>query len=390
MTNPDKLKILAIIPSGFCFGLQHITVDFFSKFPGSFETHFLLTRWGNGELAALLEKENIPYSYSWLGMFSRKMDMLNLKMSFHALIRLPKLYVDFFKLQKKFRPDIIYFANHHELILLYPVLVLNRRKVVCHMHDPGPSIRFQKITFKWYGRTVDHFIAISENVRQRTIELGCNPGKITTIHNGINIPVLKHHERLNDFVKEAGWSPDVFIIGITGQMTATKGHLDLLEAFRIVFSRNPLTRLVIGGKPQEPMYSELKKKIVEWNMENFVFFPGWLPDVSLFFQNIDVFVLASTHDEGYGLVVAEAMAHELPVVITESGGAVEIVAEGESGYVVPKKDSGAMAVRLYELSLDSQKCIRMGENAKKRVTEKFNLQKQAAELAAFLFNLKRS
>src|SRR5205085_3779166 len=120
-------------------------------------------------------------------MFSRKMDRVNLKMSLHALIKLPTLYFDFIRLKKKLRPDILYFANHHELIMLYPVLLFSKTKIVCHMHDPAPAIPFQIKSFKKYGGLVNAFIAVSENVRSRTIALGCRPEKIKTIHNGIEI-----------------------------------------------------------------------------------------------------------------------------------------------------------------------------------------------------------
>ena len=386
MKDPGKLTLLAIIPSGFCFGLQHITVDFFSRFPQSVKSHFLLTKWGNGEMESLLKKNNIPYSFSWLGMFSRKMDALNLKMSLHAMIKLPKLYYDFLKLQKKLKPDILYFANHHELILLYPVLLFTKRKIVCHMHDPTPAIAFQKKTFKRYGKLVDMFIAISDNVRLRTIALGCPPEKIITIHNGIIIPSLDDRGRLNEFAEKAGWANDVFIIGITGQMTATKGHEDLLEAFKIVFARNPSVRLVIGGKPKEPFYSLLKKTVDENNMGAVVFFTGWIPDVSVFFKNINAFVLASRHEEGYGLVVAEAMAHKIPVVITESGGAVEIVDDGISGLIVPKNNPKAMSEQLYKLSIDPVLSAQLGNNGSIKISRDFDLQKQTNKLTDWLFN----
>ena len=388
MSKDNKLSILATIPTGFCFGLQHITVDFFLRFPSTVSSHFLLTRWGNGEMESLLKKNNIPYSFSWLGMFSRKMDWFNLKMSIHAFIKLPKLYFDFIRLQKKTKPDILYFANHHELILLYPVLLFTRTKIVCHMHDPAPAIPFQKKTFKRYGKIVDKFIAISDNVKMRTIALGCAPEKIITIHNGITIPVLENNGRLNDLANKAGWQPDVFIIGITGQMTATKGHEDLLIAFKKVHEKNPNARLLIGGKPKEPFYSELKKNINESGLDNFVSFTGWLEEVSVFFQNIDVFVLASRHEEGYGLVVAEAMAHKLPVVITASGGAVEIVDDQQNGYIVPKTDPGAMAEKLLSLSVNPADCRKFGENGRIKVTREFNIQKQTRVFVDYLLTLK--
>ncbi len=388
MKKEDKLSILAIIPTGFCFGLQHITVDFFLRFPPTVSSHFLLTRWGNGEMESLLKKNNIPYSFSWLGMFSRKMEWDNLKMSLHAFIKLPKLYIDFIRLQKKIKPDILYFANHHELILLYPVLLFTKKKIVCHMHDPTPAIPFQKKNFKRYGKIVDKFIAISDNVRNRTIALGCDPEKIVTIHNGITIPQLSNKGRLSDLANKAGWSADVFIIGITGQMTPTKGHADLLLAFKKVHEKNPMARLLIGGKPQEPFFTELKSCINEWGLEKFVFFTGWLESVSFFFQNIDVFVLASRHDEGYGLVVAEAMAHKLPVVITASGGAMEIVDEQQNGYIVPKADTDAMAEKLLSLSVDPATCRKFGDIGRIKVMRDFNIQKQTAVFVDYLLSLK--
>jgi glycosyltransferase involved in cell wall biosynthesis len=390
MSGKDKLKILAVIPSGFCFGLQHITVDFFSRFPPSVESHFLLTKWGNGEMESLLKKNKLAYSFSWLGMFSRKMDWLNLKMSMISIGKLPKLYFDFYRLQKKFQPDIIYFANHHELILLSPVLALSKKRIVCHMHDPAPVIPFQKKTFKRYGRLVDQFIAISENVRQRTIALGCSPGKIVTIHNGIPLPALNTSQWQNEFIKKAAWPDNVFIVGITGQMTPTKGHLDLLTAFQQLHSKNSLARLVIGGKPEEPFYSELKKQVSDWKLDEVVLFTGWLPDVSVFFKSIHAFVLASRHDEGYGLVVAEAMANRLPVVITKSGGAVEIVEDGESGYIVPKADPKSMGEKLLLLSTDRGLCERLGENAREKISRDFDIQKQTGILVDCLFSVANS
>lgn len=380
MSDTNKLKILAIIPSGFCFGLQHITVDYFSHFPPFVKSHFLLTKWNDGELAKLLENNHIDYSYSWLGMFSRKLDWYNLKMSLISLSKLPRLYYDFAKLLRKIKPDMLYFANHHELIILYPALLFTRRKIVCHMHDPSPAISFQKKTFKWYGRKVNIFIAISDNVRLRTIELGCNPDKIHTVHNGIKIPDLDGSERRDDFCKIANWPENVFIIGITGQMTETKGHSDLLEAFKLMFKRNPLVRLVIGGKHTEPLYGQLKEKIAQGNLNDVVFFTGWVGDVNRFFKNINAFVLASRHDEGYGLVVAKAMAYKLPVVITRSGGAVELVEDGISGFIVEKKDIVGMSERLYELSKNAELTSNMGINARIRMEKNFNLKVQADKL----------
>lgn len=372
-----NMRILSVIPSGFCFGLQHITVDFFGAFPLETKSHFLLTRWGNGDMEKLLTVHGIAYSYSWLGMFSRKLDARNLKMSLHALVKLPVLYWDFWKLQRTFKPDVLYFANHHELILLYPALLFSRKPIVCHMHDPAPNIGFQRWTFRWYSKRVKKFIAISDNVRNRTIELGCAPEKITTIHNGIAIPSVERLQHTTNWRSANNWPEDAVIVGITGQMTPTKGSMDLLEAFYIVYQQNKKVRLVIGGKKAEPQYSALQEKIKSLGLEELVYFPGWIDRVDDFFAEIDVFVLASRHDEGYGLVVAEAMVRELPVVITASGGAVEIVDEGINGFIVPKSNPTTMAEKLGVMAADATLRQQMGKAGRNKIIAAFDLKKQA-------------
>lgn len=385
--SKKSFKILAIVPSGFCFGLQHVTVDFFSKFPSNVQSHFLLTKWNNGEMSTLLDKYSIPYSFSWLGMFSRKLDWFNLKMSLHALIMLPRLYFDFLRIKKKFKPDILFFANHHELILLLPVLLITKTKVVCHMHDPAPSISFQKITFWFYNKVVNKFIAISDSVRQRTIALGCNPDKVTTVHNGIKIVDDCFETRGRFFLDKANWESDCFILGLTGQMSEHKGHEDLLTALSIVIKSNNKVRLVIGGKVIEPFYSKLCSMLRSLAISEYVFFSGWMEDVNDFFKNIDVFLLASRHDEGYGLVVAQAMVNGLPVIITNSGGAVEIVEDGVSGFIVPKKDVNKLADAILLLSSDELRCKNIGANARKRIELYFDLERQSKILLTELMNV---
>ncbi len=375
-----KLKVFSIIPSGFCFGLQHVTVDFFTQFDQLVESHFLVTKWNDGEFPKMLDKNKLHYSYSSLGMFSRKLDFYNLRMSLTTLIHLPKLYYDYVKLIRKLKPDILYFANHHELIILFPVLLFTNCRILCHMHDPPPPICFQKYSFKWYSKKISGFIAISESVRLRTIELGCDPAIIQTIHNGIHIPSSTVLKRENVFCEQAGWSEDVFIIGITGQMTETKGYTDLLEAFKLVHSKNKAARLILGGRRLEPLYAELEEEIIKQNLSSYVFFSGWLPESETFFRNINVYVLASRHDEGYGLVVAEAMAAGIPVVITRSGGAIELVENGVSGYIVEKQNTVEMSERLYELSINTDQCIEMGVNARNSIMTKFNIEIQASKV----------
>ena len=75
------LRILAVVPTPYCYGLQNLTLALFSSLPLGVDSHFILTHWSDGEFARRLKQLNIPYSSTWLGMFSRKLDRRNLKMN---------------------------------------------------------------------------------------------------------------------------------------------------------------------------------------------------------------------------------------------------------------------------------------------------------------------
>ncbi len=371
-----ELKILAIIPSGFCFGLQKCTFNFFSRFPNEVKSHFLITEWSDGEFSKTLDHLGIPYTRSWLGMFSRKLDWKNFNMSLQALLKLPKLYFDFFKLNKRYNPDVLFFANHHEIILMYPLLLLTSRKVICHMHDPPPNILFQKISFFFYEKVVDHFITISENVRNRTLLLGSKEERVTTIHNGIIIPNLLNTSRKNDFCKLAHWPEDSYVVGVTGQMSEKKGLLDVVESIKLAYSINPRIRLVIGGRPEIPFKFQLVEKIDQLNLNDIVYFAGWQENVNDFYYNIDVFILASQHEEGFGLVIAEALSNQLPVISTPSGGAIEIIENAVNGFIVEKKNPYEISQKLILLSHNKELGKQLGIQGRMDVTKKFNIDVQ--------------
>ena len=141
------LKVLAIIPCPYVSGLQIMTICFFERLSTRLNSHFLLTRWTDGEFSRRLDQLGIPYTYSWLGMFSRKLDWRNLRMTIHCLAKLPILYRDFLRLARSYRPSIIYAGNYHEIILLSPLLAALKIPVIYHVHNPLPTGPFYRRSF---------------------------------------------------------------------------------------------------------------------------------------------------------------------------------------------------------------------------------------------------
>ncbi|MDO9411040.1 MAG: glycosyltransferase family 4 protein [Pseudolabrys sp.] len=323
-------------------------------------------------------------------MFSRRLDWANLKMTAECLLRLPIAWRDFLRLYWSFRPDVVYLANHHEVVLLLPLLIWVRRKVVCHMHDPPPAIAFQKFSAWFWRKSVRRFVFISQDAQERMAALVPLTAADTVIYNGVDIaPLAAPRRRANNFALRFNWPADAVIFGICGQIAAHKGHDDLIEAFAIAHQRSQNVRLVIGGRGNDEDVARLQRLIAERRLGDVVQFCGWAPQAGDFYNAIDVLVLASRHDEGFGLVVAEGGERGLPAIVTRSGGVVEVVEEGVTALVTRKQAPDELATAILTLAADEARRIDLGRRARERVAARFDLTKQAARFADCLEEVAR-
>lgn len=383
---PDRdLRILALIPSGFCFGLQNLTLSFFAVRPPRVQVHFLNTLWTDGELNRRLDVLGIPHTSTWIGMFSRKLDRENMRMTMECLVKLPRAWRDFRRLYRALQPDMIYVANHHEVILFWPMLIGLRRKVVCHMHDPPPPSLFQRTSFAFWRRAVGRFLFISNSARERLSRLGALGRNDQVIHNGVAVEPLPQPRRRGDRLgAKFGWPADAVIVGMTGQINPDKGHDDLIEAASTVCQMAPLARFAIGGRGSTQYVAALERQIAARGLQDRVVLSGWAGHAAEFYEAIDVFVLVSRHDEGFGLVIAEAGERGVPAIATASGGAAEIVEDDVTGIVIAKGDAQVLARAITRLVSDRAARETMGQAARARVGARFNLHDQARQFFAAL------
>jgi glycosyltransferase involved in cell wall biosynthesis len=383
-SSARPLRILAVVPGAFCFGLQNAELAVFGELSRRMQCHFLNTRWTDGEFDRRLDTLGIARSSTWLGMFSRKLDWRNLKMTAECLMKLPLAWRDFIRLYRSFRPDIVYVANHHDIILLLPLLIPIRRMVVCHIHDPPPAIPFQKVSAALWRRAVGRFLFVSDSARTRMAALVALTPEDAVIHNGVAVSCDAPPARSMRFCQQFGWPDDAVIFGITGQIGAHKGHDDFIEAAALIRDEAPHARFVIGGRGSAREVVRLAAAIRSRGLADTMRFCGWLPAAHDFYAAIDVLVLPSRHDEGFGLVVAEAGERGVPAVATRSGGAVEIVEDGVTGLLVAKQAPSELSAAMLRFAGDEAVRRDMGRRARLRVATNFNLTTQADRVAAWL------
>lgn len=152
-----------------------------------------------------------------------------------------------------------------------------------------------------------------------------------------------------------------------GQLIRGKGVDLLLPALALL--RIPWRATVAGDGNDRAMLEDLAKTL---GIAHRIRFTGWLNDPESCFESCDVAVFPSRWQEPFGLSGAEALAHGVPVVAFDTGGVREWLDDGVSGFIVPERDSTAMAARLEQLYREPDTRKRMGQAGVRRMRKDFS------------------
>lgn len=298
---------------------------------------------------------------------------------------------DFFRLIYKLakiirqeEPDcVISFLTYPNIVFLL-AKILGRYKgrvFISERNNPDISISnqnrprlFHFLVRKLYPLS-NCVISLSKGVAERLDKGFSIPKeKIRVIYNSVDIQKVKTKAKelpSCQWYKEAG----IPIIVAGGRLTKQKGYSDLLRAFATVRQKSPC-RLVILGEGQEQQ--ALKKLAANLDISNDVAFLGFQENPFSFMAHSNIFVLSS-HWEGFGNVIIEAMACGVPVISTNCPyGPSEIITDGVNGLLVPVGDTDAMAEAILKLLKDEPLRKRLAEAGKKRA-EDFRVEKMVAE-----------
>jgi glycosyltransferase involved in cell wall biosynthesis len=149
----------------------------------------------------------------------------------------------------------------------------------------------------------------------------------------------------------AGISDDALLVGTVGRIDTWKGLEVLLEAAGLLRAGGAGWLVAIGGltvRGKEAYEATLRSRA---EATEGVIWLGATDDVAALMADLDVFVLASTQPEPFGIVMVEALACGVPVVATAAGGPLEVLGDAPSdvGRLVPPGDSGALAAAVIDL-----------------------------------------
>ena len=131
----------------------------------------------------------------------------------------------------------------------------------------------------------------------------------------------------------------------------------------------------------------MNELILKYNLEKYVLFTGFRKDIYNIINSLDIIVHTSILPEPFGRVLLEGMILRKPVIATNQGGPLEIIEDGVSGLLVPPENPKLLSDKISFLVENKHISKTMGENARRRIEEKFSIERNVKEIEDVYLNL---
>ncbi|MEI6349708.1 MAG: glycosyltransferase [Verrucomicrobiota bacterium] len=239
----------------------------------------------------------------------------------------------------------------------------------------GPGERFMG---RWVARRSARVICISQAVNRFMAGpgLGLAPEKLRLIYYGIDEHFAKSSCAKREGIRtEWGIPEGTLAIGFTGRLVPQKDLPTLIRGFALFASQIEHAKLVMVGIGE--LEAELKRLAEEIGIADRIVWAGFREDIPEVMSAFDVFALTS-HYEGFGLVLLEAMISRLPVVATRVSAIPEIVVDGETGLLINPHTPEALASALCKLCDTSLRTL-LGDAGRQRVLREFTIQRMVEQ-----------
>ncbi|MBI5266443.1 MAG: glycosyltransferase family 4 protein [candidate division Zixibacteria bacterium] len=234
----------------------------------------------------------------------------------------------------------------------------------------------------WQYRTIDAFVAplplLAEQARRQTVV----PAE--------KIHIIPHGIEQNRFVslpdratarRELGLPIDATILGIIGRLDPKKGQHVGIRALGRLHAEGYRPHLLIVGDPTigegNAYRNHLHELVNKLGLEKYVHFRPYQDKAEVAYGAMDIFILTS-QSETYGLVTIEAMTGGLPVIGTDSGGTIDLIAHERNGLRFPPDDDGALAAMLKRYLDDPPMAERLAAQGKKDALAQYSHEAQCA------------
>jgi phosphatidyl-myo-inositol dimannoside synthase len=256
---------------------------------------------------------------------------------------------------------------------------------------PGTKQALRKI-----GNDTDYLTYISEYTHKK-IAKALSPeaaSRMRRIVPGVNVTEFSPANSSfgNQLRAELGWTDRPVIVCVS-RLMARKGQDELIRALPEVHKTSPMASLIIVG--EGPYRKDLESLVKKFGLEEFVHLTGKVSqgELSKWYAAGDIFAMpcrtrmGGWDVEGLGIVFLEGSATGLPVIVGDSGGAIDAVLDGETGYLVNGTNTSEIAQRISYLIANPDVAKRMGEAGRNWVSQEWTWDQNFKKLDGLLSGL---
>ena len=225
---------------------------------------------------------------------------------------------------------------------------------------------------RWKYDQADCILCVSHTVRDTLLRFGLSEARVRTVHSAVD----RERALMAPVPREAlGIADGTPFLFSAGSLVSHKDHHNLLEAFARVRQSIPDATLCIAG--DGPLDAPLKKQCETLNLNDSVHFLGYRADAPGITRSADLYV-SSSWSEGLGTSILEALAAGTPVVVTEAGGAREMVIPETTGLLVPVRNPDALAGAIVRSLRDRENARGMAARGMVHVRDSFSVEKMVS------------
>ncbi|HSS20296.1 MAG TPA: glycosyltransferase [Pyrinomonadaceae bacterium] len=297
---------------------------------------------------------------------------------------------------REWQPDVIH-TNGFKMHLLGALAKPRAVPLVWHMHDYLRSRQLMSGLMKLARARCSAILVNSHSVGQ-DVKLAIGNGlPMQTIHNGIDITVFSPRGDRLDLDALSGLTPastGTIRVGLLATLARWKGHETFLRALSLIDRDLPLRAYIIGDALYQTDGSqtslvELRATAERLGVSDRVGFTGFVAQPAAALRSLDVVVHASTEPEPFGLVIVEAMACARAVIMSDGGGAQELVERGVDALTHEPGNAEQLAERIMQLAADADLRTRLGAAGHATATERFDRTRLATQLVPLYESVNR-
>jgi glycosyltransferase involved in cell wall biosynthesis len=331
------------------------------------------------------------HKVSWISFAENTQGKIN-GVDFYQISKpFPFNFFELKKLVKRIKPDIFHahyagvngflasLVNFHPFVLTAwgsDVLFAGKSKI------KGPFVKHAL-------KKADLITSDAEHIKKAIGVLGIKTAEIKIICFGVDVMKFSPGDKKQEIVDKLKISNCPAVISLRN-LEPLYNIESLIKAVPLVLKEFSEVKFIVAGRGPEE--ENLKKMAETLGVSESIRFVNWIPQNELpeYLRVSDVYVSTSLSDAGLASSTAEAMACELPCIVTDFGDNKEWIKNNESGFLMPLKDFNFLAEKIIYLLKNPEERKRLGANARKVIEEKNNYYKEMEKMEKLYASLKNN